>query len=414
MSSKSKTGGIDYAFVGMTMSEVQEAIVATYFGGVKRSRMPKATFVWGAPGEGKTFTMIAAARAIGRRLGEPCELIDVPASTLEPCDIAGIPFPVKIHGEETFSRYLGPEWAWQASVEYEAFEKESNPDFKAPAMLLMFDDLVAAHFQTQSAFFKGVHEGKWGSLTQRDNVMVVGCGNRVEDNAAANDMPTPLANRFRHLYANPSTTDWLKWANQFREAGESGAAGETRIHPLVVGYIRTCGDALREFNAEVAVRGEKAYASPRTWEDVSEVLWEDEVGQENNIFAKQIMGIIGKGSATHFLGYLRNSTALVSPETIVANPKKAKIPSRTNLDALHATVSSLELHLKQNPEAWKAGLIYALRKEMVSDVGILLAQTVTEIIRDHLSPKDRSAAMGDEVFMELFERYEDLMETAEL
>jgi hypothetical protein len=355
--------------------------------------------------------MIAAAREIGRRLNTECLMIDVPASTLEPCDIAGIPFPVKINGEETFSRYLGPEWAWFTSVEYEKFEQAKDKDFVAPPVLLMFDDLVAAHFQTQSAFFKGVHEGKWGALTQRANVLVVACGNRVEDNAAANDMPTPLANRFRHCYAHPSTDDWLKWGTSFREAGESGVEGETRIHPLVIGYIRTCKDALREFNKDVATRSEKAYASPRTWEDVSEVFWEDEIAQDSPIFSKVIMGIIGRGSTTQFLGYLRNSTALVTPEEIVKNPKKAKLPSSKNLDALHATIASLELHLKQNPKHWKACVIYASRKDMVSDVGILLAATVTDIVTTQLSPKDRMNAMGDPVFTKLFERYEGLFDT---
>lgn len=411
---KSETGGIDYAFVGMSMSEVKELVVKTFIGGVKRNRKPKPVFCWGAPGEGKTFTMIAASREIGRTLKIECEFVDVATSTMEPCDIAGIPFPVKVNGEETYNRCLAPDWAWRISEEYEADERTRDPNFVAPPMIVMFDDLVAAHFQTQSAFFKGVHEGKWGALTQRDNVMVVGCGNRVEDNAAANDMPTALANRFRHCYANPSTDDWLKWAGSFREAGEPGKVGETRIHPLVIGYIRTCKDALREFNSDVASRSEKAFASPRTWEDVSEIMWEGEIDAENPIFSKTIMGIIGKGSATHLFGYLRNSTSLIPPEEIIKDPLKARIPSRKNLDALHATVASLELHLKQNTKHWKAGIQYAMRKEMVSDVGILLAQTVSVIISEDLPPKERAAALGDDVFLSLFERYEDLLDIVDL
>lgn len=281
-------------------------------------------------------------------------------------------------------------------------------------MLLFFDDLPAAHFQTQSAFFKGVHEGKWGSLHQRDNVMVVGAGNRVEDNAAANDMPTPLANRFRHCYANPSTSDWLKWAGEFREEGEPGVTGQSRIHPLVIGYIRTKQDALIEFNNEVAVRADKAFASPRTWEDISELLYEEEIGQEDELFGKVVRGIIGQGIGTEFIAYLQESTSLVPPEEIVKNPKRARIPSRKNLDALHATVASLELYLRQHPKHWKAGVQYALRKEMVSDVGILLAQTVCEVIQDHLEPGLRGRALSDDVFISLCERYEEILNIVEL
>ncbi len=410
MAKKTETAGVDYALVGMNMSEVKEFVVSTFLGGIKRQRKPRPVFVWGKPGEGKTFTMFAAAREIGRKLQTQCGLIDVPTSTLEPCDIAGIPFPVQIEGEETYSRYLGPEWAWLISREYEEHERQSNPEFIAPPVVILFDDLVAAHFQTQTAFFKGVHEGKWGCLTQRDNVMVVACGNRVEDNAAASDMPTPLANRFRHCYANPATTDWLKWAGAFREEGEIGVENETRIHPLVIGYIRTCNDALREFDSDVATRSEKAFASPRTWEDTSELLWEGHVSQDNAIFSKAIMGILGRGAATEFLAYLHDSTSLVSPELIIADPEKAMVPSKKNLSALHATVASLELHIKQNPKHWKAGLVYALREEMVSDIGILLAQSISEIVVKVLPPEDKASAIGDDVFAELLERYEDLLD----
>lgn len=408
---------MDYAFIGINMSAVKRVIVSTFLGGLKRGRMPKAVFIWGKPGQGKTFTAHAAAREIGRRLKALCVMADVAAGTCEPCDIAGVPFPVQINGTEMFARYLGTEWAWFASREYEEWERTregGDPDFVAPPMLLFFDDLPAAHFQTQSAFFKGVHEGKWGSLHQRDNVMVVGAGNRVEDNAAANDMPTPLANRFRHCYANPSTSDWLKWAGEFREEGEPGVTGQSRIHPLVIGYIRTKQDALIEFNNEVAVRADKAFASPRTWEDISELLYEEEIGQEDELFGKVVRGIIGQGIGTEFIAYLQESTSLVPPEEIVKNPKRARIPSRKNLDALHATVASLELYLRQHPKHWKAGVQYALRKEMVSDVGILLAQTVCEVIQDHLEPGLRGRALSDDVFISLCERYEEILNIVEL
>jgi hypothetical protein len=236
----------------------------------------------------------------------------------------------------------------------------------------------------------------------------------VEDNAAANDMPTALANRFRHVYAAPTTEDWLSWAGEFREKGEAGVRGEGRIHPLVLGYIRTRQDALREFNSDVAARSEKAFASPRTWEDVSEVLYEDELPRDSAIFAKAMMGIIGRGSATELLGYLRNSTSLIPPDEIVADPEKARIPGRTNLDALHATVSSLEAHLKENPKHWKAGLIYAMRPEMVSDVGILLAQTTATIIVTRLEGKTRAKAMGHDLLLAVLEKYEDLLDIVDL
>ena len=147
---------------------------------------------------------------------------------------------------------------------------------------------------------------------------------------------------------------------------------------------------------------------------MSELLYEGYIGQDHPIFSKTVMGILGRGSATQLLGYLRNSTSLVPPEEIIKDPEGAKVPGRKNLDALHATVASLEAHIKQNPKLWKPGLIYCMREEMVSDVGILLAQTISEIITQRLEPKDRAKAMGDDVFMKVFERYEDLLGAVDL
>lgn len=403
-----QTSSIDYSMVGLNMREIMRAILATYVGAYKRGKRPKPMMIWGKPGVGKTFTVYAAAKAIAKRLDiETVDTFNIPCSCLEPTDVAGIPTPVEINGQNMYTSYLPPRWAWLASNEYEEHERvaRNNPKWNAPPALLFFDDVPAAHFQTQTAFFKGVHEGMWGDLTQRDNVMTIACGNRVEDNAGASDMPTALANRFRHTYANPTTTDWVSWA------GEE----ESDIHPYVIGYIRKNEDDLNEFDTDVANRSEKAFASARTWEDVSDLLWEGELDSNGDeVFSKVVMGIVGRGVGTKFLGFLRNTSAVVSPTEIVKNPRKAKVPSKKNLDAFHATISSLEHHIKNHPEHWEAAVIYALREEMISDFGLLLAKTAGWVIANKLDASQRAEAVGSDVFTELFERYEGVLDVVNL
>jgi len=409
MAEKKKTANLDRQFTEMNMSEIQRSVVSNYLGGIERERKPRPFMCWGAPGEGKTFTMIAAARELKRRLGVEFDFFDIPTSCLEPCDITGIPFPIKVEGTDTYSKCLAPSWAYLISKEYERDQQLLNPDFKANPAILMFDDVPAAHFQTQTAFFKGVHEGKWGEMNQRDNVMVVACGNRVEDNAGANDMPTALANRFEHAFANPTTDDWLKWGAAFREKSEPGKKNESRIHPLPLAFIRTSKDSLRNFDPAVALR-DKAFASCRTWEAVSELHYEGQIGQDDPIFSRKLMGIVGRGVATEYGGFLRNSTSLVAPETIIADPHNAPIPSPRNLDSLHATISSLEMHLKQHPkESWKACMIYATRDKLLPDVAALLVFTISEVIAD-LPSKERNAAFTDQVFIDFLEKNEDFID----
>jgi hypothetical protein len=109
---------------------------------------------------------------------------------------------------------------------------------------------------------------------------------------------------------------------------------------------------------------------------------------------------------------MQNTTAVVPPEEIVANPKKARMPSKKNLDALHATVASLEHHIRENPKDWKAGVQYAVREDMVPDVGILLATTVTTVVHK-MESKLRTKYMADPVFVELFDRYQDVFDVIE-
>lgn len=403
-----KMSGVDYDFVGSSLKDVRKMVVATFIGAIKRGRRPKPLVAWGPPGAGKTFTMYAAAKDIAQRLNKAtCDVFNVPCSSLEPTDLAGVPWEVKVMGNPRYTSYLPPRWAYLTSKEYEEDQRieRKDPKWEAPPAIIFFDDIGAAHSQTQTAFFKGIQEGMWGDVTQRDNVMCVAASNRPEDNAGASDMPTPLGNRFRHVYVNSKTSDWVTWAGE--EASD--------IHPYVVGFIRQNDDKLNVFNSDIANGTEKAFASARTWEDISNLIWEGEIDyQSDPIFNKMVMGIVGRGVGTEFLGYMRNTTAVIPPSEIVKNPKKAKIPGKQNLDALSATIASLEHYVKQHPEHWKAMVTYALRDEMISDFGLLLATTACQIISTKLTGKERTEAIGDDVFLELMEKHEGLLDSINL
>ena len=350
--------GINYDLLGVNMGEMADTIVKIFTKALAKGVRPLSVMAWGAPGAGKTMTVYETGRLMSKalKLKNPLKVYANATSCLEPGDVAGVPTPVEIstgEGESItrYTAYLGPKWAYECSVEYEEDQRaiRNDPKWLAPPAILFFDDIVAAHFQTQTAFFKGVHEGHWGDVRARENVMVIAAGNRVEDNAGANDMPTALANRFLHLYCNPSTDDWVKWAQT-----------QGNVHPFIIGYIRSNKGHLHEFDADVACRAEKAFASPRTWEMVSNILVDDVIPYEadSQIFMKVVAGLIGHGLTTNLLGFMRNSNVMVSPDEIIKNPKKAKIPTAGNLDALHSTIASLEAHLRQKPQDWEAFTIF--------------------------------------------------------
>lgn len=405
--------------LGMNMTQIRRAGVELFLGCMERGILPLVMHVEGSPGIGKTYTVEDMARDIAKELKIPeVKVYAQLTSCLDPVDITGAPYAISIDGKDTYASYLPLEWAWECSVEYEQHMQKSDPNYKAPPAILFFDDISAAHFQTQTAFFKGVHEGMWGSLHQRHNVMVICAGNRVEDNAGANDMPTALANRMCVVHAKPTTSDWLKWG-----------AGDGNIHPFVMGFIRQFNEHLSEFNTEVANSKEKAFASPRTWDMLSQFIWMGRISQDDPIFANLVMGWIGGAIGLKFLGYMRNTASCVSADDIFKDPEGAAVPTAKQLDALFATISSLEYRIKQEPFGfdpdkeekkpakkqrlphWKAGLMYALRDGMLPEAATILAKSITMIVVTQIPPDQRSRVYNDPVYGSLWEKLEHVMET---
>ena len=397
--------GVDYNLLGMNMGELAEFAVGKILAALKKGRRPLSIMIWGPPGVGKTMTVYEMGRMLTKSLGVEVEVYVNATSCLEPTDIAGVPTPIEINGQTRYTAYLAPHWAYMISEQYQDDQRviRNDPEWLAPPAIVFFDDIPAAHFQTQTAFFKGIHEGHWGDMRARVNVTAIAAGNRIEDNAGANEMPTALASRFQHCYANPSVDDWVRWAQI-----------QGGVHPFVVGYIRQNKGELHTFNDEVASQDEKAFATPRTWEMVSDTL-NDEVPAYSSgsmPFLKAISGLIGYANTTKFLAYLRNTNAVVSPEEIVKNPKKAKMPDKKNIDALGATIASLEAHIRRTPKDWEAAVIYATRKDMISDFGIILAHTAMEVVMEFLDQDAMTEALGSDALEGLLDRYEDILSYA--
>jgi hypothetical protein len=100
---------------------------------------------------------------------------------------------------------------------------------------------------------------------------------------------------------------------------------------------------------------------------------------------------------------------MISPDEIVKDAKKAGVPSRKNLDALHSTIASLEAHLRQKPTDWSACATYACREEMVDDLGIQLAFTVLDVCATSLQGADLMKAFTGPEVRAMGERYPEIL-----
>jgi hypothetical protein len=242
-------------------------------------KVQRPVFLWGPPGIGKSDVIAALCVEKGGLL------YDVRLSQCEQTDLRGMPFynkdkgtmdwapPVDLPDEETASQY--------------------------PIVFLFLDEMNSAAPSVQAAAYQLILNRKVGTYTLPSNIVVIAAGNREGDGGVTYKMPKPLANRFIHFEMRVDFDSWSDWAV------------EHKIHKDVVGYLNFAKNKLYDFDPKSP---NKAFATPRTWEFVSQVL-DDECDEATatNIIA----GTVGEGVAIAFMAHRKIAGKLPAPAAIL-------------------------------------------------------------------------------------------------
>jgi hypothetical protein len=243
---------------------------------LKAFRAKRPLFLWGPPGIGKSDLVASITEELGGHM------IDLRLGQMEPTDIRGIPF---------YNRDIG-KMDWAAPVELPDEEMSK----KYPIIVLFLDEMNSAAPSVQSAGYQLILNRRIGKYILPDNVVMVAAGNRESDKGVTYRMPTPLANRFIHLEMKVDFKSWLEWAvlNQ--------------IHKDVVGYLSFAKQDLYDFDSKSSSR---AFATPRSWTFVSQLLEDDDV--DHDVLTNLIAGTVGEGLAVKFMAHRKISGKLPDP-----------------------------------------------------------------------------------------------------
>jgi hypothetical protein len=403
-----------------SLADCRREMTKAFIGALERKRRPASQILLGAPGIGKTHIVYQVGQDVTsylnsqhKELGKKpsavpgkivhCSVKCLLAGSMEPVDLQGVPFPDKVTGQ--YSVHLPLKWAWDASKEGAEVTGDDSP------MLLFFDDFPVAHPQTQAAFYKFIHEGMIGDLHLRDNVMIVAAGNRVEDNSQAHDMPSAMGNRFRIFNTVLDPKEWFAWAQ--------GAD----MHWLVLAFFNggQNSNCLHDFEPNA---NQKIFASPRSWENFSEALYEAEIlgmnfrpktedeKREMNSYIRRIgAAIVGLGPMAAFMAFVKNAASSVSPEEIVKDPAKARLPAKTDLDVLYATVCSLENYIYKKWEDWEPALVYMMRKGMPEELLVNYSVRMCKALQEKGDAEVKAAVYANPTFQGFVDRYGDLIPT---
>jgi hypothetical protein len=271
-------------------------------------------FLWGPPGIGKSEVVADITAEMGGYM------IDLRLGQMDPTDIRGIPFFNKENGKMD----------WAPPIDLPDEELAS----KYPVVVLFMDEMNSAAPAVQAAAYQLVLNRRIGKYFLPDNVVIIAAGNRESDKGVTYRMPTPLANRFVHIEMKPDFAVWQDWAVK------------NNIHKDVVGYLSFAKQDLYDFDAKSSSR---AFATPRSWVFVSELLEDEDI--DDVTATDLIAGTVGEGLAVKFQAHRKIAGRLPKPEDVLSGKEKdLKIKE---VSAMYSLVISLCYELKDALEVRK-------------------------------------------------------------
>lgn len=328
-------------------------------------------FISGPPGIGKSDIVAEVARMQNR------PLIDIRLPLMEATDIRGLPYLREVtvrdaNGEIVFNEQNVPltekVFTWSTPSDL-----PTDPNSRA---LVFFDEMSAAPPSVQAATYQLILNRKIGTYQLPNDVVIVAAGNRVKDKGVAYNMPTPLANRFIHTTLHVDFDDWQEWAMS------------NRIHKDVVGYLTYQPNDLFDFDPR---RESYAFATPRSWSFVSELLYEPQedgsyvdTDLSSDVLGDLIKGTVGEGPAIKFMTYRKQA----------ANLPHAR-------DVLEAKIKTLQVK--------QIDVMYALTTALVYELTDEVAKAERAKSSGHKDSHDRVHDYVDNFFQFMMDNFEDEM-----
>lgn len=305
--------------------------------------------IWGPPGVGKSQAIRQLAKEIEDETGKRVAITDVRLLLFNPIDLRGIPCA---NEDKTLAVWLKPK----------IFQMDESDDV---INILFLDEISAAPVSVQAAAYQITLDRVVGEHKLPDNCIVVAAGNRVTDKSVAFKMPKALANRLCHFEVVVSFDSWKKWAI---------ANG---INEKVIGFLSFRPDYLNTFDA---TKDDLAFATPRSWEMVSNIL--NYVDDEIDNVMPVISGFIGNGVALEFQYYAQVYHKLPNIEDIFLG-KSVSMP--TSPDVLYALVSAMTAFAREHKDNYSIiGNSIYFAQAMPADFTMLLCRSYMAIEKNYI------------------------------
>lgn len=251
-------------------------------------------FITGAPGIGKSSLVYQVARTMGF---DDDQIIEFRPNLHDPVDLMGLPA-----NKDGKMIYCQPSW----------LPTEGSG-------LLFIDELPQATPAMQNALSQLLLDRRIGDYKLPEGWCMIVAGNRAKDRAATARMPTHVANRLGHIETDFSEEDFIKWCYANDQPDE------------LIAFAKFKPALLESFDPNQTVN-----CTPR-----SLVMAGTQVGAPSEILFDAMQGLIGEGAATEFTAFIKVWRDLPDIDSVLSNPKKAKLPEDGRLDVAFAITTAV-------------------------------------------------------------------------
>ncbi|MBK1646400.1 ATPase [Thiocapsa imhoffii] len=320
----------------VSIAAAKAALIEQYANPTLRRR---ASMLWGTRGVGKS----SIVRQVADHFEVP--LVDLRLTTIEPVDIRGA-----IYADDTLAKTV-----W--------FPPEFLPSPEQPNGILFLDELTAADQRLQISAYSLILDRRVGHYRLPDGWQVIAAGNASYHGAVCHDMGTALADRMFHFNVQTVIDAFLAHALAMDFA------------PEILAYLKIRPDKLDDTQSQLA-NDHLIGASPRGWEDISNVL---KSGLSENAKRVFVQGRIGAANAAEFFGVLREIQAGADVMRLLASrpgeETAALLP--TTLDGLYGMVYGLLAACSDATSLGRALEIVAQFPDIASDVPLPIRESQT-------------------------------------
>lgn len=294
----------------------------------------------GDPGTGKTTVTNLLART------NEWYIHTILPSIMEPQDIMGFPTT-----EGGVTAYAPLHWAVELASQENA--------------LLFIDELSTAGPAMMKPCLRIIHERVVGEKKLGKGVRIVTAMNPVDSAVGGMDLPPALANRMCHIkWSQPSGTVANGLIGQWPAANPLSLDADWEVNiPRYAAIVSAFLSRRPEYENSMptGAQADKAsgpWPSGRSWEMVVNLLagcHGSNISTEARLML--VTGTVGEDAGLEFAAFEAN-VDLPDPEDILANPKKAELPERSDQTLAVVTAVSAAVTREVTPDRWVAALTY--------------------------------------------------------